>query len=260
MNEKGKRFSISGNYPSLYVEQNFAGRAEALDHLEWLPPSPEVDAFRASLEAVDERLFTRLRPMARDHLRSLIDTYVPPASDPGYTTLDVFLQKLLPGGPLPEPALPLEPEMVPYQKTPAHLILHIIEYLRPTDVFIDLGSGLGEAVILVNLLTRRPATGIEIDPALCAHAHRRAEALRLDAVTFINADARMADLSTGTVFFMYSPFRGALLRTVLRKLPHPCRLIAYGPCTEEVRREDCLRLVMECDDISLFESTYLKNQ
>lgn len=215
MNEPGNRFSISGKNP-LFDEANFAGRADVLDELEHL---------RCALEAVDDNLFQRLRPLARYRLKELIDTYVPPPYGSGYGALDLFLQKLFPGGPLPEATVTLEPEMVCYQKTPAHLILEATRYLEPSDVFVDLGSGLGQPSILVNLLTGIPAMGVEIDPAYHAYAVRAAEILELADVTFINADAREADLSKGTVFFLYTPFRGNVLQTVLQRLPRNCRLI-----------------------------------
>ncbi|HTJ12648.1 MAG TPA: class I SAM-dependent methyltransferase [Dinghuibacter sp.] len=239
MDESGKPFSISGKNP-LFDEPNFVARAEALDELELL---------RSALEAVDDRLFERLRPRARRHLRELIDTYVPPPYEPGYGVLDLFLQKLLPGGPLPEPTITPGPDMVYYQKTPAHLILELTQYLKPTDVFVDLGSGLGQPSILVNLLTNIPAIGVEIDPAFHAYATRVAEALQLDDVTFINADAQNADLERGTVFFLYTPFRGALLQTVLQRLPKNCRLITYGPCTEDLRHASCWRPVPHFDRV-----------
>src|SRR5262249_9623769 len=55
----------------------------------------------------------------------------------------------------------LDPEMVPYQPTPARLILVLIQQIRPTerDVFVDVGSGLGTVPMLVSLLTGARAVG-----------------------------------------------------------------------------------------------------
>src|SRR5262249_17310467 len=52
-------------------------------------------------------------------------------------------------------AVASDPEMVPYQPTPARLILALVQEIRPTehDVFVDVGSGLGTVPILVSLLT-----------------------------------------------------------------------------------------------------------
>ena len=43
-------------------------------------------------------------------------------------------------------------------------------------------------------------------------AHER---LKLERVTFIQQDARAADFSGGTVFYLYTPFTGSILRSVL---------------------------------------------
>ena len=64
---------------------------------------------------------------------------------------------------------------------------------------------------------RRHMRGIEIQPALVERARRVSTELRLD-VSYIQADARHADLADGTVFFLYVPFTGSVLRDVLRNL------------------------------------------
>ncbi|MGO8994526.1 MAG: class I SAM-dependent methyltransferase [Polyangiaceae bacterium] len=85
------------------------------------------------------------------------------------------------------------------------------------DVFVDLGSGLGKVTKLARILTGATVRGIEIQPALVERARRVSTELRLD-VSYIQADARHADLADGTVFFLYVPFTGSVLRDVLRNL------------------------------------------
>lgn len=72
---------------------------------------------------------------------------------------------------------------------------------------------------------------------------------------------READLSAGTVFFLYTPFTGAILRTVLDRLRHearrrPIRICSYGPCTPLIAQELWLETNSELttDHIVLFRS------
>ncbi|HEY6941484.1 MAG TPA: hypothetical protein VI238_08445 [Dokdonella sp.] len=67
-------------------------------------------------------------------------------------------------------------------------------------------------------------------------------ALKLDRVAFFEQDARVADLSTGTVFYLYTPFGGPILRAVLDALraqasQRPIRVCSYGPCTSAIGGE-----------------------
>ena len=101
--------------------------------------------------------------------------------------------------------------------------------------------------ILVNLLTGIKVRGIEFEPAFCGYARKCAEALNLVNVEFINADARSADYSEGTVFFMYTPFNGEMLQDVLEilrkeSLSKKIKIITYGPCTAQVAMQSWLDL------------------
>ena len=62
--------------------------------------------------------------------------------------------------------------MIYYQKTPARIILELVKKaaFQPGDVFYDLGSGLGQAAILVNLLASVISKGVEFEPAYCHYA------------------------------------------------------------------------------------------
>src|SRR5205814_4709852 len=81
-----------------------------------------------------------------------------------------------------------DPEMVHYEPTPARIVLDFADHvpLTAADVFVDIGSGLGRVVILVNLLTGVRAKGIEINPLLCADAQRKARDLGLSNVDFVS--------------------------------------------------------------------------
>jgi precorrin-6B methylase 2 len=120
--------------------------------------------------------------------------------------------------------------------------LELVEAARLTeaDIFFDEGSGLGQVAILVHLLRGSAAKGIEIEPAYCGYARACAAELGLSRVEFLEADAREADYSAGTVFFMYTPCEGKMLEDALARLRSQAgkgaRLFTYGPCTAEVAR------------------------
>jgi hypothetical protein len=169
---------------------------------------------------------------------------------PEYDDLDVFVNRWLGRGKMPVASLELPAEMVEYYKTPAKEVLELVERVTfgPGDVFVDLGAGLGQVVMLVHFFAGVQALGIEIEPAYCAYARRCAEKLGLTGVSFVAADAQAADLSAGTVFFLFTPFKGEVFSRVMERvrassLGRRVRVIGYGPCTEEIARLDWLRRV-----------------
>jgi hypothetical protein len=228
------------------------------------------------LEGIDEELFRSLRADIRlgcrgSAFRDMVREHAGPVGSGGpgrgigYDGLDAFLNGLLLGREVPAEIRALEPEMVYYQKTPARLIWNLVEEARlnADDVFFDLGSGLGQAAILTHLLSGAEAIGIEFEPAYCAYAREGAAELGLERVAFRNEDARQADYASGTVFFMYTPFEGAMLREVLARLhgealTRRIRLVTYGPCTAAVSREPWLGLAGPpgdpISDLGVFES------
>ena len=110
-------------------------------------------------------------------------------------------------------------ELVGYHAAGVAPIVHMaIEVpIAPSDVVIDLGAGLGKVVALAHLLTGASARGVELQPSLVSRARAMASHLAID-VRFDCADAREADLDDGTVFFLYAPFTGPVLREVAQKL------------------------------------------
>jgi len=115
------------------------------------------------------------------------------------------------------PALPSG--CVPYLPCPVDTLLRIVAHapVRAADVFIDVGSGLGRAAALVNLLTGARVVGLEVQPSLVAAARALATRLRLPDVSFVEGDA--ADLAPaladGSVFLLYCPFSGDRLEKFL---------------------------------------------
>jgi SAM-dependent methyltransferase len=172
-----------------------------------------------------------------------------------YDGLDVLVDGLFCLSEAPAPTLTLATETVPTERvhceeTPARLLLELVDQIKfePTDRFYDLGSGLGQVVMLVHLLTGVKAKGVEVEPAYCDFARQQAQDLGLTEVEFINADARTLDYSDGTHFFMFTPFRGQVLQSVLTRLYHQAQsrsiyLCTFGSCTPHVAEQKWLRPV-----------------
>jgi hypothetical protein len=226
--------------------KGFLARAEAIERLE-ADPSPDGLALQ-QLEAADEPLFARLRGRIR------AGRYTPAGLErafarlsggsragDAYDALDRLVAGLLDTGEPADERATREPGMVAYQPTPARIVLQFLARadVRHDDVLVDLGSGLGHVVILAALLRGARAVGIEYEPAFVDYAQGCARALSLSRAAFVHADARDASLAGGTVYFLYTPFRGPMLQQVLERLrveagSRPIRVCTYGPCTPEV--------------------------
>ena len=263
------------NNSALYVPEKLHARAEALDFLRFLQEvihmerkatllatqlRQEAEEFQRRLVVIDKQLYQTTRKaiqqkqLVGDALRAYCDRftdYRPSMADRVYTSydgLDVLFDGIFQLNQAPAPTLTPEAEMVHCEETPARALLDLIDHvgLQPGDIFYDLGSGLGQVVMALHLLTGIRAKGVEIEPAFCAFARRQADALNLPGATFINADARLADYSDGTVFFLFTPFRGQLLQRVLARLQqvachHPIRICTFGSCTPHVAEQPWLQ-------------------
>jgi SAM-dependent methyltransferase len=234
----------------LLATGGFAARVRALDALELrsLEREPAAEALRERLERANARTVGGLRRRVRAGragpgalrrgLAGLVRSVPPAAAD---LVLDRLVAGLLDVGPPADPCVALGPDMVPYQPTPARVVLDMVDRVvsRRDDVFCDLGSGLGHVVVLVALLAGVRARGVEIEPAYVEHARRCAQELGVQAVDFLCADARDAPLEGVGVFFLYTPFRGAVLREVLAAVARESArraitVCTFGRCTAEV--------------------------
>jgi len=272
---------------SLYDEKNFEKRQDTIDFLSFqiieqlddllhkTAPTADLamikrraEKAKTDLEKIDVNFFQQLRKKIQtggykgEKFKILVGEYInldaadnPRHDEPGYDHLDEFINGLLPSQIMPEQTKDLEPEMVFYQKTPARIVFELVEKgdIKDGDVFFDLGSGLGQAAILVNLLTGIKTIGVEFEPNFCQYAQDCVAGLNLSNITFVNADARTADYSEGTVFFMYTPFNGQILQVVLDSLRHEStrrniRIISYGPCTMQTGLEPWLKRVGQEND------------
>lgn len=229
-----------------------------------------VKAVRVLIEAANERVFEDIRGEIRRgdraellrwaHLAAREDG-ARPTAEAGYAFLDELISGVFrfeePEGVI----APAEPEMVAYQPTPARHIFDLIEAvpLKAEDVLIDLGAGLGHVPLTISICTSARAVGIELEAGYVERARQCARELNLKRVAFLRQDARAADLSAGTVFYLYTPFTGSILRAVLDRLreegrARPIRVCTYGPCTPVVAQESWLEttVAITTDQVAFF--------
>jgi hypothetical protein len=263
----------------IYDETHFSTRADTIDFIDFHiisriegllltnVPTTEFEILKQRaehakhrLEEVDNVLFKQLREQIRSGsyaqasfkamVRRYLDEDYNQPNKIGYDNQDAFINGLLTNQPLPEATIEQQPEMVFYQQTPARVIFEMADRARltPNDVFFDLGSGLGQVAILINLLTGAKARGVEYEPAYCDYATSCASNLNLADVKFINTTAQNGNYAEGTVFFMYTPFEGVMLQEMLDILKKEAqqktiRIFTYGPCSPNVARQSWLSCV-----------------
>lgn len=122
-----------------------------------------------------------------------------------------------------EPPPPDDPDLprgaVPYLPCGVEEILAFVRDARlgPADELVDLGSGVGRAVLLAHLLSGAGGLGIEIQEHLVARARALSEDLGITRVSFLHADATRRALD-GTHFFLYAPCNGAMLSRLLERI------------------------------------------
>ena len=110
---------------------------------------------------------------------------VPPAAR------DAWVDVVLDLGDLPEDGPDLPRGCVPYLPCPVDALLRMKEQARvgASDVFVDVGSGVGRAATLVHLLTGAAVVGIEIQSSLAVAARRLADRLAEPRIATVHGDA-----------------------------------------------------------------------
>jgi len=260
---------------TLHSSDNLAARFEALKTLDFLGEAYQIQAgqrlaasglrrvraLQGDLGELNQGLFRKLRSGIRSrtvtpgHLRSLLESNCryrrgdTACMHWGAEAADALAAGLFRSDCVPQPWDGGDVEMIHYESTPVSAVLELVDRVPLTrcDRFVDIGSGLGQVVLLVHLLTGVEAAGLEVVPAYVERARDEAERLGVDGVTFSEGDARSADLCGGTVYFLFSPFRGQMLKTVLNRVRQEARtrrltICSFGPCTEQIAGESWLTL------------------
>jgi SAM-dependent methyltransferase len=158
------------------------------------------------------------------------------------------------------PALPRG--CVPYLPCPVDVLLRVIDRAQvgPSDVFVDVGAGLGRAAAIVHLLTGAGVIGVEIQPQLVAAARALARRLQTPRVAFVEGDALELTryLMVGTVFFFYCPFSGTRFEKVLADLEAIARTRPLRVCCAALPLPPCDWLALDPssdEDLAIYRSS-----
>jgi hypothetical protein len=162
---------------------------------------------------------------------------------------------------LPEDGAELPRGCVPYLPCPVDVLLRVIEAadVGESDVFVDVGSGLGRALLLIHLLTRATALGIEVQSHLARAARALAEGLKLSRCSVNDGDASALTgaLAGGSVFFLYCPFSGERLAALLDALEPITSRREIRICTVDLplpARSWLTRLALPWGDLAVYRS------
>jgi SAM-dependent methyltransferase len=224
-----------------------------------------VNGIAARLRGVEER-FRRSAERARGSIaRGLHDpsTFRAALVDVPAIERDAWMDLVLGFDELHDDGPGLPPDGVPYLPASVDVLLRMVDAseLRPSDVFVDVGSGPGRAAAVVHLLTGAEAIGLEIQPALVRAARHLTARLRLSRLSFIQGDAATlaGRMTTGSVFFLYCPFSGARLAKVLDELEPIARTRTLRLCCVNLPlppRAWLTRKPGASEDLVVHESTF----
>jgi cyclopropane fatty-acyl-phospholipid synthase-like methyltransferase len=115
--------------------------------------------------------------------------------------------------------------------------------LCPQDVVYDLGAGKGRFVCCAARAPVRKCVGVELVESLCEVARKNASSLRgrKAPIEIVRGDAAGADLSDGTVYFMFNPFGPETMRDTLSNIrsslvnnPRQITIVYYNPQHESM--------------------------
>jgi SAM-dependent methyltransferase len=175
---------------------------------------------------------------------------------------DMWLDRVLGLPDLPDDGPDLPRGCVPYIPCSVDALSRMVEQarVRSSDVFVDVGSGLGRAAAFVHLLTGAGVIGIEVQSRLVSAARDLTTRLLLSRVSCIEGDAARLTrfIAIGSVFFFYCPFSGDRLAKVLRDLERIARTRRIRVCCLDLPLPPCPWLTLESPlegDLAIYRST-----
>jgi hypothetical protein len=179
------------------------------------------------------------------------------------TERDAWLDRVFEFDELPDDGPDLPRDCVPYVPCSVDALLRIVEHagVQPSDVFVDVGAGLGRAAALVHLLTGAPAIGLEIQRALVRASRDLTTRMKLSRVSFVEGDAARLTgfVVIGSVFFLNCPFSGGRLKRVLDELEPIARTRPIRVCCVDLPLPPCPWLTLASKpwgDVVIYRSTY----
>jgi hypothetical protein len=177
---------------------------------------------------------------------------------------DAWLDLVLGIEAIPDDGAELPRGCVPYLPSSVDVLLRMVDAaaIDERDVFIDVGAGLGRAVLLTHLLTRATAHGIEVQSHLVQAARALAAGLELPRCSQTVGDASDLGeaLQGGTVFFLYCPFSGERLEALVDALEPIASRREIRICTVDLPlppRPWLTRLALPWGDLAVYCSRTL---
>jgi SAM-dependent methyltransferase len=114
------------------------------------------------------------------------------------------------------------PDRFEYRPSPWRELKHVLppSEVGPDDVFVDLGCGMGRAVLLAARYPMKRAIGVELSEELCKIARENVEKTRgkhaAKAVEIVQADVLEYQLPDDvTIVYLYNPFTGDIFQSAL---------------------------------------------
>ena len=160
---------------------------------------------------------------------------------------------------LPDDGPELPSGCVPYLPCAVDVLLRIAARIpvRPDDLFVDIGSGVGRAAVVMHLLTAMVVRGIEVQSGHVRAARNLVAGLGLSKVTFVQGDAvdLVEEWASATVFFLYCPFSGERLARFLQKVEMSIRDRDVYICAVDLPLPACSwleRLAPDEGDLQLY--------
>ena len=184
-------------------------------------------------------------------------TSVPPLERDAWLDLVLGIEEVPDDGP------ELPRGCVPYLPCPVDALLRAVDLagVQASDVFVDVGSGLGRTAVVAHLLTGAAAIGLEIQRALVLRSRDLTRRVGVSRFSAVEGDAvrLTGHIMIGSVFFLYCPFSGARLDKVLTDLEVIARTRTLHICCVDVPLppRPWLTLVSpESRDLAVYRSTF----
>lgn len=175
---------------------------------------------------------------------------------------DAWLDAVCGLGELPDDGPELPQDGVPYLPCSVDVLLRMVDQapVGTSDVFVDVGAGVGRAATLVHLLTGAAVIGLEVQPALVRAARDLAAGLHLSRISFFEGDAieLAGHITLGSVFFLYCPFSGDRLTKVLASIEPIARARTIRVCCVDLPLPPCSWLTRDpqlSGDLAIYRST-----
>jgi SAM-dependent methyltransferase len=147
---------------------------------------------------------------------------------------DSWLDSVLELSELPDDGDALPRGCTPYLPCGVDTLLAAVDCAEvgPSDVVVDVGAGLGRAAVAIHLLSGAAVIGVEIQPHLARAARELGERVSAARLSVVEGDAARVTgfLAAGSVFFLYCPFSGERLASVLADLERIARTRQIRVC------------------------------